>query len=362
MTNVDLFDFEFADRGREIQILSNFLSKEGDKVLWIYGRSGIGKSFFLETCLNNILKYPYIYVENKNNNKNGQCILELINKLQESSECKVFSFFRKHYKIIKAITSDIQKKCEIIESDFVKYIMAKNVYFIDENNNYNDFAAILKKYTDEILSNKKLIIVIDNWDRCDENSVNILMNYIKSNFKMSNRKFIFISTDNEKINDNERKLTKEIPCRNLPIGKIPNETYFINMLPHSFNIENLNDDDILQIYNYCKGFPEELNKLLFNLNRVGAINYSENYISFDKNKLKDYLIRKNGDSDEDNMIEIDKLHPIQQCIILVIVCMGIPLRIDLLWSLVKFCYAKFFYLDYVEIQQIKCIMSLNISP
>ena len=345
MTNVDLFDFEFADRGREIQILSNFLSKEGDKVLWIYGRSGIGKSFFLETCLNNILKYPYIYVENKNNNKNGQCILELINKLQESSECKVFSFFRKHYKIIKAITSDIQKKCEIIESDFVKYIMAKNVYFIDENNNYNDFAAILKKYTDEILSNKKLIIVIDNWDRCDENSVNILMNYIKSNFKMSNRKFIFISTDNEKINDNERKLTKEIPCRNLPIGKIPNETYFINMLPHSFNIENLNDDDILQIYNYCKGFPEELNKLLFNLNRV-----------------KDYLIRKNGDSDEDNMIEIDKLHPIQQCIILVIVCMGIPLRIDLLWSLVKFCYAKFFYLDYVEIQQIKCIMSLNISP
>ncbi len=362
MTNVDLFNFEFADREEEIKILSNFLSKEGDRVLWIYGRSGIGKSFFLETCLKNILKYPYIYVENKNNNKNGQCILELINKLQESSENKVLSFFRKHYKITKAITSDIQKKFEIIESDFIKYIMAKNVYFIDKNNNYNDFAAILKKYTDEVLSNKKLIIVIDNWDKCDENSVNILLNYVKSNFKMANRKFIFISTDNKVVNDNEKKLTKEIPCRNLPIGKIPNETYFINMLPHNFNIENLNDDDILQIYNYCKGFPEELNKLLFNLNRDGAINYSEYSISFDKNRLRDYLIRKNGDLDEDNMIEIDRLHPIQQCTILVIVCMGMPLRIDLLWNLVKFCYAKFFYLETTNDEINKLMTSLIPKP
>ena len=46
--NTDLYNFRFSDRDNERLILRNFLSDNKDKILWIKGVSGAGKSFFVK--------------------------------------------------------------------------------------------------------------------------------------------------------------------------------------------------------------------------------------------------------------------------------------------------------------------------
>ena len=50
------------------------------------------------------------------------------------------------------------------------------------------------------------------------------------------------------------------------------------MLPAAFDISNLRDKDISRIYEVCHGLPEKLQDLLLNLNKVNAIEYSNDKI------------------------------------------------------------------------------------
>lgn len=49
MLNSDIFNFEFVDRKSERDSVDNFLTdcQNSENVLWLSGKQGIGKSFFL---------------------------------------------------------------------------------------------------------------------------------------------------------------------------------------------------------------------------------------------------------------------------------------------------------------------------
>lgn len=339
--NTALFQFEFTDRQKEQAVLQNFLCNHSSKVLWIYGKSGTGKSFFVNNCIN---QSNVIYVENKKNNEAGSCILKLIEELQGLSKNSFWDFMHNHFKKIKAVAQDIPALNKLTDSNFLQYALSKNFYFVDQTNQFNDLANILQLYINNVLSEASLVFIIDNFDQCDENSVDILLNFAKCNIEDKNRKFIFISTDKEEgLSENETRLEKEIPCKNLPISVIPNENYFINMLPTTFDISNLTVKDISRIYEVCHGLPEKLQDLLLNLDKVKAIEYSNEKISFNLSIMENYLL-----SNEVSDLEIDKFTPIEQCLLLTVICIGIPLRADLLIMLAQKLYKHMFGLSFLK--------------
>ena len=333
--NTTLFQFEFTDRKKEQEILQNFLDNHYSKVLWIYGKSGTGKTFFAQHC---IKQCNVIYVENKKNNEAGSCILNLIKELQSLSQNSFWDFIHNHFQSIKAVVQDIPALKQLTDSNFLQYALSKNFYFVDKTNQFNDLATILQQYINHVLNEASLIFIIDNFDQCDENSVDILLNFAKCNINNKRRKFIFISTDNENdLSENETKLEKEIPCKNLPISAIPNEDYFINMLPTAFDISNLREKDINRIYEVCHGLPEKLQDLLLNLNKANAIEYSNEKISFNLSIMEKYIL-SNGVAD----LEISKFTTIEQCVLLVVICVGVPLYTDLLFILTQNLYKELF--------------------
>lgn len=335
LDNTDLFRFEFTDREQEQCILKNFLSDNQQHVLWIHGKSGIGKTFFVKNCIWNT---DIVYVENKNSNKAGECILDLISELQHMSNSNFWEFVRSAYSNIKSMGKDIPKLSVLTESAFFQYIFSKNVYVVDKENQYNNLSAILQKYIDKNLKESSLVFVIDNFDKCDENSVDILLEFAKANINQSRRKFIFITTEtDDELCSNEKRLIQEISCKNLPVNQIPNEKFFINMLPTTFDTSNLEESDMKKIYEACQGIPEKLQDLLMNLNRENAIDFSKSKMTFDTSNLKKQLF-----SEELVHLSIEKFTPIEQCLLLAVVCMGIPLESDLLIALAVELHKKLY--------------------
>lgn len=339
--NTELFQFEFVDRQNEQAILNNFLCNHFSKVLWIYGKSGTGKSFFVQNCIN---YSNVIYVENKKESEAGSCILNLINQLHAISDSTFWQFVHKHFQDISAIIQDIPPIKKLTESNFLQYAFSKNFYIIDKDNKYNDLTNVLYKYIEHVFMDSSLIFIIDNFDQCDENSVDILLNFAKYIIGDERKKFIFISTDHEDtLTSNEKRLGKELPYKNLPIDIIPDENYFINMLPDQFDITNLTKDDIKRIYEVCQGLPEKLQDLLLNLNKARAIEYSNDKISFNLSIMEKYIL-----SNEVADLKIDEFTPIEQCILLTIVCIGLPLRMQLLLILAQHIFKELFGFSFSE--------------
>ena len=333
--NTTLFQFEFTDRQTEQNLLRLFLENNSSKVLWVYGKSGTGKTFFVRNCTD---LYNIIYVENRKNTEAGNCILNLINELQNLSNNSFWNFIHNHFKEIKATIQDLPVLKQLTEMNFVKYALSKNFYFVDKSNQFNDLATILHQYVNYVLDDKSLVFIIDNFDQCDENSVDILLNFVKCDIQNKQRKFIFISTDKEDaLSENETRLEKEIPCKRLLINKIPNETFFINMLPTAFDISNLSKTDISRIYHVCQGLPEKLQDLLLNLNKANAINFSNGKISFNLSVMEKYILASN-----DVNLKISEFTPVEHCILLVVICIGFPLFADFLLILAQSLYKEFF--------------------
>lgn len=259
---------------------------------------------------------------------------------------------------MKAIAQDIPALKQLTDSNFLQYALSKNIYFVDKANQFNDLANILQQYINNVLNEASLVFIIDNFDQCDKNSVDILLNFVKCNIENKNRKFIFISTDKEDgLTENETRLEKEIPCKNLPISAIPNENYFINMLPAAFDISNLRDKDISRIYEVCHGLPEKLQDLLLNLNKVNAIEYSNDKISFNLSIMENYIL-SNGVSD----LAINKCTPVEICLLLAVVCIGIPLRTDLLIILGQALYKNLFGFSFLGLKFEEALQGMLPKP
>lgn len=359
--NTILFKFEFVDRNAEQDILKNFLDKGSDKILWIYGESGTGKTFFIKKCMENNKAYQVVYVENKKGSTDGKCIIDLIDELQSISNQKFYDFFKKHYHGVKAIASDLMDSIpmlKIAKSEFLQYVLGKNFYIIDENNGYNDMASVLENYTKHILKEKKLVFVIDNLNQCDQNSFHILLNFAKSNIENSSCRFIFISTDSKDGNEPfEKQLSKELPYRDLCISKIPDEEYFINMLPRQFNVANLTQDDITEIYHYCQGLPERLQDLLANLNKNHSIEYNNTQILFNREAMLQYIL-----SPDKYGLNMENYNYFQKCVLLTILCIGMPVKIDLLLKVSKVCYQKITGLHFSNEKGIDQVLDLQPKP
>lgn len=65
MLNSDIFNFEFVDRKSERDSVDNFLTdcQNSENVLWLSGKQGIGKSFFLTEYVKKKNPNVTVYIE-----------------------------------------------------------------------------------------------------------------------------------------------------------------------------------------------------------------------------------------------------------------------------------------------------------
>lgn len=333
--NTDLYNFRFSDRDNERLILRNFLSDNKDKILWIKGVSGAGKSFFVKNCRCLLSNYKVVEFENNKNMNSGDCLLNILDQLESLSNNKLLEFFKKNYSFFKVIKTDIQKFTGLKLSEVLEYILSKNYTLVDDNKNINDLSHAITRCINKIFSDTKLLFVIDNIGSCDPASFEALIDITKANISNKYRRFIFISTqdDNEDFN---KKIEMEIPYKELEINEIPIER-FMEMLPENLDITDFVQDDIHLIYNYCEGYPERLKTLLYNLNRNHSVLYENAHMIIRRDELIKY-IRNEGES----LINVNNFNIYEKFTLLVIVCVGRPLQMNLILEISRYCYKEAF--------------------
>ena len=364
MNNTDMLRFNFSDRSSERNSFDAYLKETSQRVLWIYGESGIGKSFFAKNCAKIQTQYEMIYLKNEENQDVNHVIYQLIQELQIKFNNSFILFCQKNYKGLKLLASDIISQTKIADLkslEFFKDILKKNPYFVDEDNTIYELTNILQQYTQKILETKRLLIVIDNFGQCDACSIENLLKYVKRNIQNPNCKFVFISTDlkdDTKVNRYEINTELELQTKKIELKKIPSKDLFINMLPDVFDKSNLNQDDIDKIYVYCNGIPENLISLLINLDKKHGIIYSEKSISFIRDSLLSYMSSTSNPS-----IQYKNYDFYEQIIILCLVCLDVPLNINLLIALCdRYSRERLSYVSLASEQWLNYIFKLSPRP
>ena len=353
--NTDLYNFRFSDRDTERLILKNFLSDNKNKILWIKGVSGSGKSFFVKKCKYLLSNFKVIDIENKKNTNSGNCLFNILDQLETLSNNKLLDFFKKHFSFFKALKSDIQKFTGLKFSDVLEKILSKTYSLVDENKNINDLSHAITKCINEIFLDTPLLFIIDNIGNCDPASFEALIDIVKANLSNKHRRFIFISTQNDN-EDFNRKIEMEIPYKILEINEIPIE-HFMEMLPENLDITNFDQNDIQLIYNFCNGYPERLRVLLYNLNRTHSVLYQNDYMIIKKDELINFIM-----SEGESHINVSKYTFYEQLVLLVVVCVGKPLQMHLILKFAKYCYNKMFGIDPEKIGNIIDIQKLIPKP
>lgn len=333
--NTDLYNFRFSDRDKERIILKNFLSDNKDKILWIKGVSGAGKSFFVEKCKYLLSNYKVIAVENKKNTNSGDCLFDILDQLETLSNNKLLDLFKKHFSFFKALKADVQKFTGLKLSEVLEHILSQNYILVDENKNINDLSHAITKCINKIFSDTQLLFIIDNIGNCDPASFEALIDITKANLSNKHRRFIFISTQNDN-EDFNRKIEMEIPYKELEINEIPLER-FMEMLPENLDITNFDQNDIHLIYNFCNGYPERLRVLLYNLNRTHSVLYKNDYMIIKKDELINFIM-----CEGESHINVSNYTFYEKFILLAVVCVGQPLQMQLILKMAKYCYNKMF--------------------
>ena len=180
MDNRDIFDFDFIDRKKQEAIAQNFLANDSiDNFLWIDGESGIGKSFFIEKRIVPLsTNYISALISLPSETKDVNCIQEILKVLQSQNSKKIIVFLKTNYPFIfdtvKKSVLELAKKADKDISWFIDILFDTGKYFEDRKGEKLSTTRVIIEYINEILENKKLFLVIDNFTNCDKKSLNII--------------------------------------------------------------------------------------------------------------------------------------------------------------------------------------------
>lgn len=267
MDNRDIFNFDFVDRVRQQQILTNFMDSS-ENYLWIDGESGVGKSFLIEKkMLNNPYRNNNLYINLSTDYEKNNCLNELITSLQDFANISFTDFIIENYSSI----FDVAKKTifEIVKFKtpnldwFFDILYDSNMVFFNKNKEKSTSLKIVELYIRKILLTNKLCIILDNFTYCDKKSFLLLSQLFYHYINISNFQCIFLTTTDilKDRTDIQILLAEQLPVRRLKIESLDNVKYFYTILDNVFEIDDMMDI-IPDIYNLCSGNPERLKSLI----------------------------------------------------------------------------------------------------
>lgn len=330
------FDFRFVDRDRERKIIDLFLHSTTPEILWVLGESGVGKSYFLKnTVAKKSLGYAiYINIDEKNAASN--CVSDLIGTLQSLSEISFVDFVKENYQQLIDFSRPINKIISLYSgysiNDILDFFFNKSILFISKKQEQVNASVVLGKYVDKIIETTPIVITIDNLSYCDSKSIEIILDFIKS--YICNPKIRFIistaTSDIDKKIELKRKIISNIPYKMLEIMPFDSEHYFVDILSSLFDLNNVPDKIITEIFDYCNGLPEKLQILLVNMCYKNGITESACLPQLKIDILQQVLHSNESKFDIGSITFYPKL------ILLIVVCINTPISPELLYELVNF--------------------------
>lgn len=266
MDNRDIFNFDFVDRIRQQQILSDFINSS-ENYLWIDGESGVGKSFLIKKKLLNNVQLRPLYINLSTKPDNNNCLNELILKLQDFSNAKLFNFILENYDSVwdvakKSIFELIKIKAPGLDW-FFDILYNSDIVFLSKTEEKSTSLKIIEAYIDRIIDSQNLCIIIDNFTYCDKKSFSLLSQLFYHYIDTHGFKAILVTTSDvlKERTDIQILLTEQLPIRRMKIFSLDNAKYFYTILDSVFELDTI-ADIIPEIYTLCSGNPEMLKNLI----------------------------------------------------------------------------------------------------
>lgn len=281
MDYTQIFDFDFVDRDHERKILKNAIcDPNGDNVILVTGPSGVGKTSLVSEVLDHIEDIEKVEITLLSEENRSNCLKQLLLQFQEKY-MPISTFIQHNYsKLSDAIsgTVEIVDRMPIISiSKVVDVLLSLGYIYISKNKENHSSAEMIYRYiTNTVLSlpaSKQLVIVLDNFQLCDETSLEVITQICKKSANNNRLKFIFIitETDNEECHS-RNYLIEQVRFTEIDVVGFNSSDYFLEILSSSIDMSAVSSDLMKNIYVLCKGNPQRLNTYLHNLEKRKGLN------------------------------------------------------------------------------------------
>lgn len=333
MDNIDLFKFKFVDREVERKVVKKFLfDSNNDKILWIHGESGVGKTELVKYFTENFKNYRFIHI----NPIKTQMLsyFSTFTKELEKEKYSLPNFIIKNYKKIRDLTkgtiSEINEKTKFL----MELLEIGEKIFIDAKGDFFSTANVITRYVIDISRDRKSIFIFDNFQQCDTNSLEIIQEITNNLLRNVNIKFIFITTDNTLSVDSEiiKFLLDKIPSTPVLIKPFAIKEYFLDILLSIYSLDNVNVSDLEQLFIICNGIPEKLKTFLRNMYLSNGIEY---YKDSNQARLMPKIFKETLCKGVDNT-DLDSLDIIEKLVFKIIICWNETMPIFLLDDMAQY--------------------------
>lgn len=289
MLNTDIFDFEFVDRAKERIEIDKFLSDRSNNnyVIWLHGKRGTGKSFFLTQYVMPKKDYTSVYINIEiDNAAPGDYLKKLISELNQVANLKFINYIRANYKSIgkigeKALHS-LLNIADLDEYGLDELCSSITNYFISKQGDKENTISVVKKYVKEALKKcENIVFLLDNFSQCDKVSLDIIVSIIHALIQNKHIKFVICTTDEdlEKRFDIQQVIAEKIPNRSLIVQAFQEKQLFIRMIETTFELNSATIQLLAQAFDLCNGVPQAFKEILINL-------YTNQGIIIDDQKAK----------------------------------------------------------------------------
>lgn len=341
MLNTDIFDFEFVDRTEEKKIIDDYLDfkkNTGHYVLWICGKSGVGKTFLMNKYICIRKNIHCVYVDSKEYDS-GNYLKRLLSKLSESAELKFVQYIKNNYTFVTNLGQKAAKTSQEIASlsdiGLIELITCISNYLVSKQKENENVVKVINKYIEEIIKKKgNTVILLDNFSKCDNASLDFLVQIIHKSIQNNNVRFIISTTDEdiEKRNDIKAVLAEKIPNNILKIEAFANRTLFVRMLEEKIDLDKNSIELIMDAFSICQGYPQRFKELLINLysNQGFIISHSDPKAQFVNEIFAKLLMKKVM------TLDIEKLPSEYKPILQIITLWGMPIPFSILSDLVTY--------------------------
>lgn len=346
----ELFEFPFVDRTYETELLNDFFEQKEVNVLWINGKSGTGKSTFIKRILSSNIKNKAYICFSPNSENNACSLQQVVEELEKLSRNKFNLFIKKNYSslfdITKQVTTAITSIMGVNLSWFFNLLFDTSNQFISYKEEHENLSKVVNKYIESITKKKDICLIIDNFMYCDNASLDILLNIIKNINTNKRVKIILITTTKPLSEKREVQffLTEGIKSKYIELKEFDKFEYFIQILIHSFELDDNEISIVKDIFNICSGTPESLKLMIRNLFLNGSIiiDSDKQKAKFKQNAIHNYLINQIAVLGQDNQINFNSFTTIDQIILQIILILEAVLPIEDLISCAKIVNKKLF--------------------
>ena len=343
MNTTSLFNFEFVDRYKERITFSNYTNcNNSEKILWITGERGIGKTRFVKQMVQDMSTYKFVWIDNQVQDENYNATSQLLDELQRISGETFYDFLKNNYKLFLETGKEIVKSFLSEKTFFLEHItdflFNATSRFSDKNRESNGVYQCFISYLNKISTKFHIFIILDNFSRYSKSDCQVFLDLIRNYIKSDRIKFCIITTDDDmELNaDFETKIFMNIPFQSISIKKFPSHIFFGEILSKIFGDTVFKHDDVEYIYEKCKGNPENLIKIIKKSLMRNAIEFSDNSIFINKEILYT-IIRK-----EATHFSLNDFNFKEQLLLLVIICFGKTINAKLLKLATDYLSTKIF--------------------